>query len=145
VDVELLTDAEIWLATHDKAANQAYNISNGDTFRWRQVWPKIAAWFGIPEGPLLSQPLDKLMQTPDKEALWNELVKKHGLKQISYKDMAQWEFLDMSLQMPDNFSVVTKLARAGFPGLTLETDAMFVEKLQSLVEQKIIPAYGKGG
>jgi hypothetical protein len=49
--------------------------------------------------------------------------------------------MDMSLQLPEKFCVVTKLARAGFPGLTLDTDAMFVEKLQSLAQQKIIPAY----
>ena len=52
-----------------------------------QVWPKIAAWFGVPVGPLLSQPLTKLMQTPDKEEQWNKIVKKHALKDISYKDM----------------------------------------------------------
>ena len=37
VDVEVMADAQIWMATHKEAANQAYNISNGDTFRWRQV------------------------------------------------------------------------------------------------------------
>lgn len=26
-----------------------------------QVWPKIAAWFGLPGGPMLRQPLDFLM------------------------------------------------------------------------------------
>ena len=49
----------------------------------------------------------------------------------------------MSLQMPDNFSVVTKLARVGFLGLTLDTDVMCEKKLQALAEEKVIPAYNK--
>ena len=49
----------------------------------------------------------------------------------------------MSFKQPDNFSVVTKLARAGFPGLTLDTDVMFEKKLQALAEERVIPAYNR--
>ncbi len=37
VDVDLLADCQIWLATHPEAQNDFYNISNGDTFRFQQV------------------------------------------------------------------------------------------------------------
>ncbi len=37
VDVDLLADAQIWLATHPQAQNDGYNISNGDQFRFQQV------------------------------------------------------------------------------------------------------------
>ena len=31
VDSHLLMDAAVWSSTHKEAANQAYNITNGDT------------------------------------------------------------------------------------------------------------------
>lgn len=37
VDVDLLVDCQIWLATHPEAQNDFYNISNGDVFRFQQV------------------------------------------------------------------------------------------------------------
>lgn len=34
----------MWAATEPRSPNQAYNVSNGDYFRWRNAWPKSAAW-----------------------------------------------------------------------------------------------------
>lgn len=36
---------------------QAFNISNGDCFRWRDTWPAIAAWFGMDTAPPVHMPL----------------------------------------------------------------------------------------
>ena len=44
-DAGLLTRAMVWAATDPAAANQAYNISNGDLFRWEEMWPKLASYF----------------------------------------------------------------------------------------------------
>jgi hypothetical protein len=32
----------VWAATDPRAANQAYNINNGDMFRWEEMWPALA-------------------------------------------------------------------------------------------------------
>ena len=42
--------AALWAATEPRCGNQAYNITNGDYFRWRNVWPKIAEVFGMKVG-----------------------------------------------------------------------------------------------
>lgn len=36
-DVDLLSQASIHVSTHQQCENQAYNISNGDLFRWKEV------------------------------------------------------------------------------------------------------------
>jgi len=41
-------EAALWAATGPRCANQAYNITNGDYFRWCNVWPRIAEVFGMP-------------------------------------------------------------------------------------------------
>ena len=36
-DVDLLSQASIYVSTHQQCENQAYNINNGDLFRWKDV------------------------------------------------------------------------------------------------------------
>jgi nucleoside-diphosphate-sugar epimerase len=50
-DAGLLARAMVWAAASPRAANQAYNINNGDMFRWEEMWPKIAGYFGVPAAP----------------------------------------------------------------------------------------------
>jgi nucleoside-diphosphate-sugar epimerase len=38
-------NAALWAATDLRCGNEAFNITNGDYFRWRNLWPKIAAVF----------------------------------------------------------------------------------------------------
>ena len=73
----LLARATVWAATDERCANQAFNITNGDLFRWNEMWPKIARFFELEVAPPLPMSLDDVMA--DKEPLWNEMVEKHGL------------------------------------------------------------------
>src|SRR5690606_22621973 len=51
-DSELLARASIWCATTPQCANEAFNINNGDVFRWQEIWPALADFFGLePAGP----------------------------------------------------------------------------------------------
>ena len=80
-DVDLLSDASIFLSTHKSCENQAFNINNGDLFRWKHLWPKIAEHFGMETGPNLHMNLVSMMGTPDKKELWEETVKASPLSQ----------------------------------------------------------------
>ena len=42
-DVDLLSQASIHVSTHQQCENQAYNISNGDLFRWKDVSASISS------------------------------------------------------------------------------------------------------
>lgn len=50
-DAGLLARATVWAATEPRCANQAFNITNGDLFRWNELWPKIASSFGLDTAP----------------------------------------------------------------------------------------------
>ncbi|MEK9720681.1 MAG: SDR family oxidoreductase, partial [Quisquiliibacterium sp.] len=41
-------NSALWAATDSRCANQAYNITNGDYFRWCNLWPRIAEVFEMP-------------------------------------------------------------------------------------------------
>ena len=51
-DARILAEQLEWAATTPAAYGHAFNISNGDLFRWRWLWPQLAAYFGVePQGP----------------------------------------------------------------------------------------------
>ena len=87
-DAGLLAEATVWAATNPECANQAFNINNGDLFRWQEMWPKIAAFFDMDVAPPLPMSLDVAMA--DKESVWDELVEEHHLARTPYSDVSSW-------------------------------------------------------
>ena len=51
IDVDLLVEAEEWLATHVKpdTANTSFNITNGDVTRWKHVRRHMAHYLSWQE------------------------------------------------------------------------------------------------
>ena len=39
---QILVEAADRAGTSPNARNEIFNITNGDTFRWQHMWPKIA-------------------------------------------------------------------------------------------------------
>ena len=50
-DADLVADVMVWAAQSPKAANEAFNITNGDVFEWRNVWPALTKTLGVETGP----------------------------------------------------------------------------------------------
>ena len=62
--------ATVWAATDPRCANQAFNIANGDLFRWEEMWPRIAGFFDLDVAPSLPMSLADVMS--DKEPAWHD-------------------------------------------------------------------------
>jgi hypothetical protein len=77
LDVELLARAIAWAAEAASARDQVFNIANGDTYVWPDMWPIIAAEIGIPVGA--AEPLSVRDAVYGRTDLWRELVRRHGL------------------------------------------------------------------
>lgn len=136
-DAGLLARATVWAATDERCANQAFNINNGDLFRWSEMWPKIARYFGLEEAPPLPMSLDIVMA--DKEALWEEMKKKHGLANYSYQDVSSWRFGDFVFSWDyDMFADGSKARRFGFHEV-VDTEAMFIGIFDDFRKRKVIP------
>lgn len=136
-DADLLAKATVWAATNPASANQAYNITNGDMFRWSSMWPKIAAFFDLDVAPPLPMRLADVMA--DKEELWNAMVADHGLQPTPYSAVSSWEFGDFVFSWDyDVIADTSKSRRAGFHDY-VETEAMFLSIFQSMRDQRLIP------
>lgn len=136
-DAGLLACATVWAATDEACANQAFNITNGDLFRWSEMWPKIANYFDLEVAPPLPMSLATIMD--DKEALWNRLVTEHGLAQNSYQAVSSWGFGDAVFSWNyDFFADGSKARRFGFHE-HISTEAMFMSVFDDFRARKIIP------
>src|SRR5258708_5111910 len=47
-DAELFGRAALWALGEEKARNEIFNVSNGDVYRWRQLWKELAAFYDLP-------------------------------------------------------------------------------------------------
>jgi nucleoside-diphosphate-sugar epimerase len=136
-DAGLLARATVWAATDERCANQAFNINNGDLFRWNEMWPKIARFFELETAPALPMSLETVMA--DKEPLWNAMVERHGLARNAYEDVSSWRFGDFVFSWDyDLFADGSKARRFGFHEY-VETEAMFMRIFANFRRRRIIP------
>jgi len=136
-DSRHLAKAMIWCATGENAANEVFNITNGDYFRWKNIWGRIAEFFEMEPGEVQTIPLTEFMA--DKEPLWEKLCEKHGLQKIPYSEIAAWPFADYVFGSEwDVMTDTLKLRLHGFHEC-LRSDEMFVRIFQEFREQKVIP------
>jgi nucleoside-diphosphate-sugar epimerase len=135
-DAGLLARATVWAATDPRCANEAFNIANGDLFRWNDMWPRIAGWFGLDVAPPLRMSLADVMA--DKEPVWDRLVERHGLRH-GYSEVSSWPFGDAVLGWDyDFFADGSKARRFGFHDY-VETAEMFPRMFADLRARRVIP------
>ncbi|WP_371778808.1 SDR family oxidoreductase [Streptosporangium subroseum] len=136
-DAGLLAKATVWAATDERCANQAFNINNGDLFRWNEMWPKIARFFDLEVADPLPMSLDVVMA--DKGPLWNAMAERYGLEPHPYEDVSSWAFGDFVFSWDyDMFADGSKARRFGFHEY-VDTEAMFLDILGDLRRRRIIP------
>jgi nucleoside-diphosphate-sugar epimerase len=137
-DATVLAQALEWVATQEECRGQIYNVTNGDIFRWSQLWPKFAEYFGVEYAEPITFPLHEYMA--DKAELWQQMVQRHGLKSHTLEELAQWPFGDFIFNVEaDAFFDVNKLRRAGFQAMHLDSFTSFRTQFEHLKAEKIIP------
>lgn len=136
-DANLLAKAIFWMCNSKEAENQAFNVTNGDVFRWETLWPKVARHFGMETSGVRYMSLIQWMG--DKGDVWDEIVKKHDLRPLKLTQVASWAFVDFILGLDfDVFSSTTKIRKAGFHEM-LDTGEMVLSQLKELQAARIIP------
>ena len=136
-DAALLAKAIVWMATEPGAANQAFNITNGDLIRWQNLWPKFADFFGMELARPRHIPIRSLMA--DKGPVWDRIVAKHGLKPYAYKEIVAWGYPENVFNSDyDIVSDTGKARRLGFHD-SLDTGEMFLRMFQEFRNDRIIP------
>jgi nucleoside-diphosphate-sugar epimerase len=136
-DAALLARAMVWAATTPSCAGEPFNITNGDHFRWENLWPRIAAVFEMPTGPV--QTIDLVEFMADKERLWAGMVERHGLQPRPWTAVASWAFGNYALGMEyDHMSDTTKCRRYGFQDC-INSEERLLEQLADMRRARLVP------
>ncbi|GLB49277.1 SDR family oxidoreductase [Neptunitalea lumnitzerae] len=138
--VDVLSKAMQWAAENKETENEIFNITNGDVFRWSQLWPKIGEFFGVSVAEPQTFALNEYM--PGKKDLWKKMVKKYGLKAYELDELVQWGFGDFIFNVEtDAFQDVNKARRFGFHEMNGDTETKLINTFKELQTEKIIPTF----
>ncbi len=144
VDAALVARACAWAAESPAARNEIFNLTNGDVFAWRDLWPALADTLGVTPGP--DAPLRLAEWLPARAAVWDRLVARHGLKPLSlaailgeshhYADLC-FATGETEVRTPTFLSTI-KLRQAGFHDV-VDTAVMFRHWLGVLQARRVLP------
>ncbi len=138
-DARMLARQLVWAADTDAARNEAFNIVNGDVFRWSWLWGKLAEWFGVQATGFSGsiQPLEATMK--NDHAVWREITQRHGLVEADLDRLASPWHTDLDLGRP--IEVMTDMAKSRKLGFTAyqATDESFFDLFSQLREARLIP------
>lgn len=144
VDAGLLANAIAWAGGEPRAANEIFNVTNGDVFVWKNLWPAIADMLGMKPGPDAPMALGEAM--PKRLGDWDGIRRKYGLispdlagfvgESFHYADFTMAYGADR--QTPAAIVSTIKLRQAGF-GDCMDTEDMFRKWFRLFQEKRLLP------
>jgi len=146
-DADLVADMMVWAGQSPQAANEAFNITNGDVFEWRNLWPALAETLGVETGP--DMPTSVAAYLEENAHVWDRIVAKYGLRSRNLRELVgrgdqhvDFAFAYGAPAGPRAFVSTIKLRQAGFTR-TIDTENSFRNALRSLIDHKLLPPAAK--
>ncbi|WP_158918344.1 SDR family oxidoreductase [Caulobacter sp. S45] len=139
-DARLLARQLEWAATSPNARNQAFNIVDGDVFRWKWMWSELARYFGLEPADFPAEPAPLETQMAGDAAVWADIAAKHGLVEPDISRLVSAWHTDADLGRP--LEVVTDMSKSREAGFLdhQATDKAFFELFDALKAARVIPA-----
>ena len=138
-DARLLARQLLWATETPAAADQAFNVVNGDVFRWSWMWERIAGWFGLEPAPFDGsvQPLEQ--QMAEDGPVWRRIAERDGLAEPDLARLASPWHTDADLGRP--IEVVTDMSKSRKLGFTAyqASDEAFFDLFARLRADRLIP------
>ncbi|HEY3967559.1 MAG TPA: SDR family oxidoreductase [Planctomycetaceae bacterium] len=139
-DARILAKHMEWAATTPAGRNEAFNVTNGDIFRWRWLWPKLAADFGIEAAPYPGQTTPLAPQMAKLGSIWREIAGEHHLAEPDLNKLQSAWHTDLDLGR--EIEVVTDMTKSRLAGFHeyQPTVNSFLDLFAKLRSERIIPA-----
>lgn len=148
VDADLVGQVLQWASLAHNAQDQVFNVTNGDVFRWRDIWPALAEMLGVTLGPDRSLSLSQWL--PTQGARWSQIVSQHQLRDLSLPELlgeshfyadALFGYGQTKPASPALVSTI-KLRQAGFSAC-VDTQTMFERLFAVLEVKRLLPRSGR--
>jgi nucleoside-diphosphate-sugar epimerase len=138
-DARLLARHLQWASTTPAARNEAFNVVNGDVFRWSWMWQTIARWFGVAPAEFPGQGTPLELQLTGAAPIWAEIARKHKLLQGDLNVLASAWHTDADLGRPiEVLTDMSKSRKLGFLDYQA-TDDSFRDLFTRLRKERLIP------
>lgn len=138
-DARLLARAAVHVSTTPECEGEAFNVTNGDSFRWAQMFPFIAELLDMDYAGTQTMRLVDTMA--DKQALWGRVVERHDLMPYALDELAFWPTGDgIFSQAWDNVRSTIKLRKTGFDEC-IDSRQMVSDIAEELMDRRVIPRY----
>ncbi|KAG4418436.1 hypothetical protein IFR04_008421 [Cadophora malorum] len=151
-DSRLIADLSIFVSTNPRCGNEAFNVTNGDYFTWKYMWPRLAAYFGAKStsdqeftkpAPTIGQPqLDFSLAewAKDKREVWNRICDRAGKPEAKATwDAGTWAYQDWVFQRSWSATLsINKARRFGWTG-HIDSYKTFTDAFQSFEGIGLIP------
>ncbi len=134
---DLLGRGLLWAAEAPVCANVDLNLTNGDSFRWCDLWPAVAAFFGMAPAPPDPRPLAARM--PALEHHWGAICDRHGLAERNLAELVSWRYGDGLFGVTwDDLSAMEQARSCGFMEAE-DSAAALLRLLSELRRDRIVP------
>ena len=146
VDTALLAEAFAWAATAPAAANQTFNVTNGDVLVLAHAWPQITDRLGLVAAGQAPVSLAAFFAEAEVQAAWTSLAQRHGLRLGTLPELLgeSHHYVDLLLgariaakSVPVLVST-TKIRQAGFAACRDSLDSL-LHWLDRMIELKLLP------
>jgi len=129
----------LWAAETEAARDQAFNVVNGDVFRWQWMWSRLAEWFGVEAAPFDGTVRTLEQQMADDALLWRAIAERENLAETDLDRLASPWHTDADLGRP--IEVVTDMSKSRRLGFTAyqPTDDAFFALFERLRADRLIP------
>lgn len=148
----LIADLTIYVSTNSHCKNQAFNVTNGDYFSWRYMWPRLAAYFGAKASSVqkfvMSPPKEGDLQldhsflewSQDKRKVWDEFCEIKNLPGAKATfDFGTWAFQDWVFQRTWSATLsMSKARRFGWNGY-VDSYQSFIDTFETFKKHGLIP------
>ena len=137
-DSRLLASMLEWSADDPVAANNVFNLVNGDVVSWEEIWPKLGDYFGM-QIAIPADGADLNVLLARRHEVWARLRQKHQLPTLPLEAVFSAQFLAAAMVI--NWDIVFSMDKARRFGFreSIRTEQMFTDLFESLAADKIIP------
>jgi nucleoside-diphosphate-sugar epimerase len=138
-DARVLAEHLIWASTTEIAENEAFNVVNGDVFRWSWLWKQIADWFEIDligyDGTI--HPLE--VEIANDGEVWAQIAKENNLVEADITRLVSAWHTDLDLGRP--IEVMTDMSKSRKMGFNVfqKTNESLFDLFEKLRADRLIP------
>ena len=138
-DSRVVAEQMIWASITPGIGNEAWNVTNGEVFRWRWLWPRLADALGVAWEAPTSEARPLVEQMAGKEQVWADIAGKYGLAEDRLDRVASFWHTDSDLGVEvEVVADMTKSRLAGFDTY-ISTEQAFLELFDRYEADGLVP------